>query len=193
MRTNYSQEDIALIKKFIGEKETLVRQSVQWVEKNLKYEERNEVLLQLKYASNTFHKILQNIDSKPVMALFGASQVGKSYLIKNLLSTEKRAFEIQNGNEAYDFLQRINPAGGKESTGLVTRFTVQQEVKYPNFPLKVRLLSAKDILIVILDAFFLDLKKITSFISKRDLEAHAERSEERRVGKECRSRWSPYH
>ena len=23
--------------------------------------------------------------------------------------------------------------------------------------------------------------------------AHAERSEERRVGKECRSRWSPYH
>jgi hypothetical protein len=177
MRTNYSQEDIALIKKFIGEKETLVRQSVQWVEKNLKYEERNEVLLQLKYASNTFHKILQNIDSKPVMALFGASQVGKSYLIKNLLSTEKRAFEIQNGNEAYDFLQRINPAGGKESTGLVTRFTVQQEVKYPNFPLKVRLLSAKDILIVILDAFFLDLKKITSFISKRDLEAHIKRYE----------------
>ena len=24
-------------------------------------------------------------------------------------------------------------------------------------------------------------------------EGHAERSEERRVGKECRSRWSPYH
>src|SRR3712207_9222391 len=28
----------------------------------------------------------------------------------------------------------------------------------------------------------------------RDAESHAEdRSEERRVGKECRSRWSPYH
>ena len=26
-----------------------------------------------------------------------------------------------------------------------------------------------------------------------DLDGHAERSEERRVGKECRSRWSPYH
>ena len=25
------------------------------------------------------------------------------------------------------------------------------------------------------------------------LEGNAERSEERRVGKECRSRWSPYH
>src|SRR3712207_9355911 len=27
----------------------------------------------------------------------------------------------------------------------------------------------------------------------RDVEAMLERSEERRVGKECRSRWSPYH
>ena len=26
-----------------------------------------------------------------------------------------------------------------------------------------------------------------------ELAANAERSEERRVGKECRSRWSPYH
>ena len=29
--------------------------------------------------------------------------------------------------------------------------------------------------------------------SKRLIERNFERSEERRVGKECRSRWSPYH
>ena len=29
--------------------------------------------------------------------------------------------------------------------------------------------------------------------SKDGLKAAGERSEERRVGKECRSRWSPYH
>ena len=29
--------------------------------------------------------------------------------------------------------------------------------------------------------------------SRATAEEHAERSEERRVGKECRSRWSPYH
>ena len=29
--------------------------------------------------------------------------------------------------------------------------------------------------------------------SSRDVLRGAERSEERRVGKECRSRWSPYH
>ena len=88
MRTNYSQQDISQIKDFILQKKAVVDDTVKWVEKNLKYEERNEVLLQLKSATNTFAKILQHIDSKPVMALFGASQVGKSYLIKNLLSTE---------------------------------------------------------------------------------------------------------
>ena len=39
--------------------------------------------------------------------------------------------------------------------------------------------------------------QIPSFIKNIErgnfLEAAAERSEERRVGKECRSRWSPYH
>ena len=29
--------------------------------------------------------------------------------------------------------------------------------------------------------------------SKRNTDLEQERSEERRVGKECRSRWSPYH
>ena len=33
----------------------------------------------------------------------------------------------------------------------------------------------------------------TPFADERVIEQHIERSEERRVGKECRSRWSPYH
>ena len=31
------------------------------------------------------------------------------------------------------------------------------------------------------------------YLALYDSEKNAERSEERRVGKECRSRWSPYH
>ena len=36
---------------------------------------------------------------------------------------------------------------------------------------------------------------LTLFLHQKPggLGVHAERSEERRVGKECRSRWSPYH
>ena len=39
---------------------------------------------------------------------------------------------------------------------------------------------------------FFDLSFVLA-ISQMTSAIHAERSEERRVGKECRSRWSPYH
>ena len=34
---------------------------------------------------------------------------------------------------------------------------------------------------------------IEGFVNKTDISTEKSRSEERRVGKECRSRWSPYH
>ena len=37
------------------------------------------------------------------------------------------------------------------------------------------------------------LAQLSSREKNRVLEKIADRSEERRVGKECRSRWSPYH
>ena len=53
MKTNYSQQDIDTLKRFIADKKALVTQTVAWAEKNLKYEQRNEVLLHLKSAANT--------------------------------------------------------------------------------------------------------------------------------------------
>ena len=52
------------------------------------------------------NRIKKSISSKPVFALFGASQVGKSYLIKNLLSIDGKPLEIKIGNEYYDFLEK---------------------------------------------------------------------------------------
>ena len=39
----------------------------------------------------------------------------------------------------------------------------------------------------------LNLENINKFIERRKANKSQLRSEERRVGKECRSRWSPYH
>src|SRR5260221_12299323 len=36
-------------------------------------------------------------------------------------------------------------------------------------------------------------EKVTALLAAKGLRVTSERSEERRVGKECRSRWSPYH
>ena len=38
---------------------------------------------------------------------------------------------------------------------------------------------------------FIDMKE--KGLSKGEFQSVCQRSEERRVGKECRSRWSPYH
>ena len=43
------------------------------------------------------------------------------------------------------------------------------------------------------DFELLFLLRGTGRVSYEDGEVHSLRSEERRVGKECRSRWSPYH
>ncbi len=178
MLNNYSDLEIKHIKEFISGKIDLITGSIQWADRNLKYEERNKALLTLKNSLNTIKKIQSNIGNKPVIAVFGASQVGKSYLIKNLLSETGKSFEIEHAGAYYDFLKQINPPGtGAESTGLVTRFTIDQDRSFPDFPIKVNLLATKDILMVLLDAFFLDLKKITSFPSKGEFEAHLKKLE----------------
>jgi hypothetical protein len=170
---HYSETDILALKKNIQHNCEKLSESIKWVDANLKYDENNALTLKLKNTLNTLKKVEHNIDSKPVIAVFGASQVGKSYLIKNLLSQQGRPFFIKNDDKEYDFLKEINPPGvGAESTGVVTRFTVDQDIKFTNFPIKIKLLSAKDILIIVLDSFFLDLKKISYFINKKDLDKH---------------------
>ncbi|WP_026716904.1 virulence factor SrfC family protein [Flavobacterium gelidilacus] len=175
---HYSEQDIALLKENINSNSIKLTETVNWAEDNLKYEEKNALILKLKNALNTFNKVSKNIDSKPVIAVFGGSQVGKSYLIKNLLSRKGQPFVIRNNDKEYDFLKDINPPGvGAESTGVVTRFTVDNEVKFQEFPIQIKLLSSKDILIIILDSFFLDLKKITDFVNSKDLNLHIQKFE----------------
>ena len=61
---------------------------------------------------------------KMCVGVFGPSQSGKSYLISALAQDADGSLLAALGDESADFIQDINPAGGKESTGLVTRFTL---------------------------------------------------------------------
>ena len=56
---------------------------------------------------------------------------------------------------------------------------------------KFRFLTVLAVCVMVLSCF-----SVTAFAYADDTEQNlpvTERSEERRVGKECRSRWSPYH
>src|SRR5260221_14119427 len=45
----------------------------------------------------------------------------------------------------------------------------------------------------VLDRLYAVKEKLLRVLARPDIPLHTNRSEERRVGKECRSRWSPYH
>ncbi len=93
-------------------------------------------------------------------AVYGESQVGKSYLISSLLSESNEPFCVMgNENTYHNFIKDINPTGGgMESTSLVTRFSVNYKPQNPNFPVKALMLSAADIILILSDSYYNDVK-----------------------------------
>jgi hypothetical protein len=93
------------------------------------------------------------------VGVFGPSQAGKSYLISALARSGTRplmaAFDGIDGG--VDFVRDINPEGGQESTGLVTRFSVYQTGTPPGYPVALRLLSQTDIIKIIANTYLSDL------------------------------------
>lgn len=94
---------------------------------------------------------------KMCVGIFGPSQAGKSYLVSTLAGNEDRKLWTKLGDSTYDFLSEINPAGGKESTGLVTRFTLTRPTEPPaGYPVHIRLLSVIDAVKILANTYFSD-------------------------------------
>jgi len=167
---NYSDIELSKIDLDIKSYLHVIDKGIAWGKAHLKHDDQHDLLLALKSSKKAFTKMSDTLLNKPAIALFGASQVGKSYLIKNLLSIQGKPFHIENNKTQFDFLKDINPTGGAESTGVVTRFTNDINLRFDNFPVKVKLLSAKDIILIVCDAFFLDSKKITTYPSSVQFE-----------------------
>jgi hypothetical protein len=91
------------------------------------------------------------------VGVFGPSQAGKSYLVSALARPPSgEPLEILFGQDRRNFLREINPPGDRESTGLVTRFTIHQRDVDPAHPVQLRLLSETDLVKILANSFFLD-------------------------------------
>lgn len=154
-----------------------LKASVDWVNHNLRMEERQSMMQELNETKSEVFTIHENINTKPVFALFGQSQVGKSYLVKNLLTVDGKSFEIEfpDGTK-FDFLQDINPVGqGAEATGVVTRFSLDAKYVNSEFPVRIQLLDAKDIVLILCDSFFSDLVKISNYPNENEFKQHIDK------------------
>ena len=93
------------------------------------------------------------------VSVFGPSQQGKSYLVGSLARKGAAPAMIRFGDEMRDFVQDLNPGGGKESTGLVTRFTIRSVPGLPGMPVAFRMLSQTDIIKIMANAFMEDFDR----------------------------------
>ena len=104
------------------------------------------------------NRLSRAVERPMAVSVFGPSQSGKSYLISALAKDGEKPLHAKIGGESVDFLKRINPEGGKESTGIVTRFSIHENhLPFPKAPVRTRLLDQIDIIKILGNTFLSDI------------------------------------
>jgi hypothetical protein len=110
----------------------------------------------LRQASLRASRLARAATRKMCVAVFGASQAGKSYLVSVLSCAPGERLTTELDGKVYDFLRDINPKGGRESTGLVTRMTTDASQAPKGFPIALRLLNQTELVKILANSFYLD-------------------------------------
>ncbi len=106
------------------------------------------------------HARLEEALNNPLsVGVYGASQAGKSYFVSALAKGQTGTVMALMGDREVNFLTEINPQGGKESTGLVTRLTRQHVETRPDFPVTIELLSELDLVKIVANSFYNDVEQ----------------------------------
>ncbi|QNT77988.1 virulence factor SrfC family protein [Entomobacter blattae] len=136
--------------------------AIEWLEQNPKAAKGNIATPQaaLRRYRRMARKISHSAQHPPSVAVFGASQAGKSYLVTGLASPNGKTLTAHYPERNLDFLTEMNPPGGNESTALVTRFTTKAASSpNPSASVPLRLLSFGDITKILMNAYLEDFSK----------------------------------
>ena len=106
--------------------------------------------------ANLARKVGNGAGRRACVGVFGPSQAGKSYLVSALARPGQGRLTARLAASQLDFLTEINPPGDRESTGLVTRFTIHPPAVEADHPVELRLLSETDLVKVLANSFFSD-------------------------------------
>jgi hypothetical protein len=136
----------------------LAAQALLWIQADPSMAQRSETA-SLRRTARLANRLATAAARPPCVAVFGASQAGKSYLVANLASPSDRPLTVRYGPDELSFLADMNPPGGRESTGLVSRFTLRPPASPAGAPpVPVRMLGQTDIVRIIANAFLSDFQ-----------------------------------
>ena len=137
---------------------SVVDEAQGWVEANRRRVGGEAAALsrELTRTSTEAGRLARAAERPMCVGVFGPSQSGKSYLISALARAGDRPLIADFGGEKRDFLKDINPEGGRESTGLVTRFSLRRMETPSGRPVALRLLSETDLVKILGNSFYAD-------------------------------------
>jgi hypothetical protein len=121
-------------------------------------QEATALIREFRKYNTTSRRLLTAVERAMCVGVFGPSQSGKSYLISALAraGTKPLIAKFDGLPDGLDFVRHINPEGGQESTGVVTRFSIKSQASPANFPVTLRLLSQTDVIKILGNTFFSD-------------------------------------
>lgn len=140
-------------------------QAIEWVKEVRQTaaridREADALIEKLRRVRNLSRRLGQAASRPMSIGFFGLSQAGKSYLISALAAGENGRLETEYDGKRLDFIEHINPpGGGKEATGLVTRFSRQAEAPPPGYPIRLALFSEADMVKILGNSFFNDFDR----------------------------------
>jgi hypothetical protein len=122
--------------------------------------ERGKLIRDLKKSYLKYHQYRMSFDERPTAAVFGISQVGKSYLVNQLVS-EEGEIDLKipipgNDHETLSFKTDLMPNKPtlEESSGVVTRFTSNPIHQGLNGKFKFSLFSDVELICMIANSFY---------------------------------------
>lgn len=152
----------------------VIQDGMKWVSENAETDKQEVTISNLKTLRRHANRYEAAVPKRPSIAIFGQSQVGKSYLVSNLAKTPKAyslMVKVPDTNENVDFIEKINPpGGGKEATGLVSRFTTQDSYQAGWQPYELKLFSQADIVKIIANGYMSDITHYTYAINRDDIQ-----------------------
>lgn len=151
-----------------------IEDSMNWVRDNVEKDKQAVTLYNLKKLRRDVKRYENTVTRRPSTAIFGQSQVGKSYLVSNLAKTpDAMSLMVKNPatGEDVDFIASINPpGGGKEATGLVSRFTTVNDWKPGLQSYLLRLFSQCDVVKIIANGYLSDITHYTYNVNRDEVQ-----------------------